>query len=95
MGSRFSDRTKRYRRRQESSFFTQYIVPLSWLVCTAGVLGFAVVFLEEYAKGNNFPNGKQILMIMACSPLLVGVVRLARGHFSKSIREGYQGGEND
>ena len=51
--------------------------------------------MEEYAKGNNFPNGKQILMIMACSPLLVGVVRLARGHFSKSIREGYQGGEND
>lgn len=83
---RFADRTKRILRRQESDAFRIYVVPASWLACAFGLAGLIATGVEYLVHDNTSPVLLRLLTTLTASPLLVCVVRWARGHFSADVR---------
>ena len=85
---RFSDRTKRIARRQESDFFRWYFMPVSWIVGLAGFLGSGVFVLGE-GLASALNSGLFIFFVgVACLPIFVFGVRWLRGHFHSTVRGG-------
>ena len=84
---RFDDRTTRLARRQESDAFRNYVMPTSWLLALAGLLGLVLVLtadgLEQMPASPAFP----ILCGLFTAPAATFLLRLARGHFHRAVRE--------
>ena len=84
---RFDDRTTRLARRQESDAFRNYVMPISWLIALAGLLGLGVLWtadgLEQMPASPVFP----IFCVLFGAPVAIFLLRLARGHFHRAVRE--------
>ncbi len=84
---RFADRTTRLSRRQESSVFRNYVMPVSWLVGLSGILALVALSFVESPQDNPRSTAFPVFAAFAAAPLVMLVVRACRGHFHKDIRE--------
>ncbi len=84
---RFSDRTKRLTRRQESNAFRHYIMPVSWFLALAGLLGLACLWLAEGMSALRASPALPIFASLVIAPMLVLFLRFLRGHFNAAVRD--------
>lgn len=85
---RFSDRTRRLARRQESDVFRHYVMPVSWLIGFIGILALlALSFSENSTDGSSGGTALPVFAAFAAAPFVMLVVRACRGHFHENIRE--------
>jgi hypothetical protein len=84
---RFADRTKRLSRRQESDVFRNYLMPVTWLLSLAGLLGLGGLWVAEGTQGIMASTGFPLFAAMFLVPLATLLLRLVRGHFHPAVRE--------
>jgi hypothetical protein len=87
--SRFSDRTKRLTRRQESDAFRFYIMPVSWIFGLVGLLGLGSLWISADLDLRKVTDSAAFAVFAALLgvPLLVLLLRFVRGHFHAAVRE--------
>ena len=87
MRGRFADRTKRLARRQESDTFRHYLMPMTWIVCLAGLLGLAALWVGEGTTNMTQSPVFAVFAALFGAPALTGLLRVVRGHFHSAVRE--------
>lgn len=85
--ARFSDRTKRIVRRQESDVFRWYIMPVSWIVGFAGFLGTGIFLLSAGLAAASKSGLFIFFVLVAGLPLFALGLRWIRGHFHSAVRD--------
>jgi hypothetical protein len=84
---RFADRSVRLLRQEESRVFDNFLAPVGRVVGLlggAGVLGFGI---HALASGHGMSDGLRASIGALMVPVVLGVVRLVRGHFSEDLQE--------
>ena len=84
---RFADRTKRLSRRQESDVFRHYLMPVTWILGLAGVLGLFCLSVVEGAQAMTHSTALPVFAPLFAAPFLTALVRVVRGHFHPAVRE--------
>ena len=84
---RFADRTKRLSRRQESDVFRVYLVPVTWLLALAGLLGLGGLWMAEGTESMTASFGFPLFLALFLAPLATHLLRFVRGHFHPAVRE--------
>ena len=84
---RFANRTARINRQRENRIFQQIIMPLSWLVGVMGAISVALFLIAYAFQGTWVREVFGVCLTAASFPLLLSLVRLARGHFSRELDE--------
>jgi hypothetical protein len=87
--ARFSDRTKRLTRRQESDAFRHYIMPVSWIFGLAGLLGLGALWIAAGLDLRNAADSSAFAVFAAllAAPVLALLLRVVRGHFYSDVRD--------
>lgn len=85
--ARFADRTKRLGRRREQQVFSDIIMPVAWVAGFAGLLGMGVLGAAYLMKAVWLSEAFAVFGVAACVPVLMVVLRAARGHFSRELTE--------
>jgi hypothetical protein len=84
---RFADRTKRLSRRQESDVFRHYLMPVTWLLALAGLLGLGGLWMAEGVERMTDSLGFPLFAALLLAPVATLLLRVVRGHFHSAVRE--------
>lgn len=84
---RFADRSLRLLRQEESRVFDSFLSPVGRVIGLLGAAGFVVFGLEAVQSGHGMSDGLRASIGALMVPVVLGVVRLARGHFSEDLHE--------
>ena len=84
---RFADRTKRLARRQESDVFRHYLMPITWILGLTGFLGLFALWIAGGTESITHSSAWPVFAPLFAAPFLTALVRVARGHFHRAVRE--------
>lgn len=84
---RFADRSVRLLRQEESRIFDRFLTPASRVIGLLGAAGCVVFGLQAFESEHGMSDGLRASIGALMVPVVLCVLRLARGHFSEDLRE--------
>jgi hypothetical protein len=84
---RFADRSVRLLRQEESRVFDSFLTPAGRVIGLLGAAGVVVFGVHALASDHGMSDGLRASIGALMVPVVLGVVRLARGHFSEDLHE--------
>ena len=87
MGGRFHERPKRLERRAERDMFAKFFSPIGLLCLGFSALALLMAGIVYLSTGAFPPGSLPMALAILAIPLIVVLIRFARGHFNRSLDE--------